>query len=341
MNKYIGMDLHKSTSSFCVMNKEGEILTETRVPTTKESITRFISSFGKKDKLSKAFEPVSQSWTYIDLFEELKLDIHPANPRKLKAIATATSKTDKLDARVLADHLRTNHLPESYIPPREARGWKELVRNRSALVRLRTQTKNRVHSTLFKNGLSSPYQSLFTKRGIDWLRSLKLESHFTLTLDTALSTIEYLDKQIKQTEGIIKQTTKENKEMQLLKTIPGVGDIFAITIMSEVGDISRFKSYRKLQAYSGLVPWVRNSGGKEWSGHLTKQGSVWLRYAMVEIAVATARTRKSSDIKDYYLKVKANKDSKTAVVATARKLLAIIWSVLHNEREFEARYPVI
>jgi transposase len=338
---YIGMDLHKSTSSFCVMDKDGTVLQEKRVPTTRESTTRFIKSFGKKQHLSLAMESVSQCWTYVDHFEELSVETHVAHPRKLKAIATATSKTDKLDAKVLADHLRTNHLPEAYLPSRKVRGWKEMVRSRSALVNLRTQTKNRVHSVLFKNGLSSPFTSLFTKRGIVWLKGLEMEDHFKFSIDKYLSVIEHLDSQIKEMEKTIQQTIEETKEMKLLKTIPGVGDIFAATFMAEIGDINRFKSYRQLQAYAGLVPWVRNSGGKEWSGHLTKQGSRWLRYAAVEVAVATARTRISSDVKDYYLKIQKNKNSKTAVVATARKLLAIVWSVLKNEREFKARYPAI
>lgn len=342
MNKiYIGMDLHKSTSSFCVMNKEGEILQEQRTPTNPESITRFIKSLGKKNKISIAFEPVSQSWKYIDIFEEMNLEIHPANPRKLKAIASSTSKTDKLDARVIADHLRTKHLPESYIPNKEVRAWKEVIRNRSSLVRLRTQAKNRIHSTLFKNGLVSPFANLWSARGKRWLRNLSLDKHFMLTIEKQLSVIEFLDKEIKDTEKTIKEIVKETKQMQLLKTIPGLGDIFAITIMSEIGDIKRFKSYKKLQSYAGLVPWVRNSGGKTWSGHITKRGSSWLRYAVIELAVSIARTKKSSDLKDYYLKVKLSKGSKTATVATARKSLAIIWSVLHNEHEFEARYPAI
>lgn len=338
---YIGMDLHKSTSSFCVMNKDGDILQEKRVPTTQESISRFIKSFGNKQNISLVMESVSQSWTYADHFEKLGIDVHIAHPRKLKAIATATSKTDKLDARVLADHLRTNHLPEAYLPTRNVRGWKEMARSRSTLVKLRTQTKNRIHSVLFKNGLSSPVHSLFTRRGITWLKRLELEDHFKFSIEKYLSVIEHLNSEIKEMEKTIKQTVEETKEMKLLKTIPGVENIFAVTVMAEIGDISRFKSYRQLQAYAGLVPWVRNSGDGEWNGHLTKQGSSWLRYAAVEIAVATARTRTSSDIKDYYLKIQKNKNSKTAVVATARKLLAIIWSVLKNEREFKARYPVI
>lgn len=338
---YIGMDLHKSTSTFCVMDKGGVVQREQEMRTSPEDVTKFIHSLGKKQKFSIALEPVSQWYVYADLLQGLGLEVHLAHPRKLKAISTATSKTDRIDAKVLADHLRTNHLPEAYFSPKQVRGWKETVRSRSALVHLRTQAKNRVHAVLFKNGLQSPPTGLFTKRGQVWLRSLTLEKQFTCSIEKYLSVIAHLDTEIKEMEIVLKQTVKETKEMELLKSIPGIGDVLSATILAEIGEVTRFKSPKQLQAYTGLVPWVRNSGGKQWSGHLTKQGSRWLRYAVIEATVALARTKASSDLKDYYLRIQSRKDQKTAVVATARKLLAIIWSVLQNERQFVARYPAI
>jgi transposase len=340
-NIYIGMDLHKSTSSFCVMDKEGLILREQRIPTTVSEVTKFINSLGKKQSISVALEPVSQWYLYADLLEELGTDVHLANPRRLKAIATSSSKTDKIDAKVIADHLRTNHLPEAYHAPKEVRGWKELVRSRSALVKLRTETKNRIHAVLFKNGLESPVASLFTSRGIIWLKSLEMESHFKLSIEKYLSVIEYLTKEIKDMEKVVREKVSETKEMKLIKSIPGIGDILSATIMAEIGDIKRFKSPKQLQAYAGIVPWVHNSGDKQHNGRITKIGSAWLRYAVIESVVGMARTRRSSDLKDYFLKVKERRNYQTATVATARKLLAIIWSVLRNDREFIARYPAI
>lgn len=338
---YIGMDLHKSTSSFCVVDKEGVVEREQTMHTSPEDVTKFIRSLGRQRKISVALEPVSQWYVYADLLQNLDVEVHLAHPRKLKAISTATSKTDKIDAKVLADHLRTNHLPEAYLSPKEVRGWKETVRSRSALVHLRTQTKNRIHAVLFKNGLQSPPTGLFTKRGMVWLESLSLEKHFKFSIEKYLSVLTHLNAEIKEMEIVIKQTVVETKEMRLLKSIPGIGDILSATIVAEIGEVKRFHSPKQLQAYAGLVPWVRNSGGKQWSGHLTKQGSRWLRYSVIEATVALGRTKASSDLKDYYLRIKGRKDQKTAVVATARKLLAIIWSVLQNEREFEARYPAI
>ncbi len=337
---YIGMDLHKSTSSFCVMDKGGSIVREERMPTSVERITRFVRSLGKKHALSLVLEPVSQWYLFADHLEGLGVDVHLAHPRKLKAIACATSKTDKLDARVLADHLRTNHLPEAYRAPKHVRAWKEVVRTRSALVAQRSRSKNRIHAVLFKHGLVAPH-GLFTKCGLAWLKSQTFEPCFTLSVEKGLSVIEHLDREIKDVERVITRTVEETDDMRLLTTIPGIGPIHAATIMAEIGDVGRFPGPKQLQAYAGLVPRVRNSGGKEWHGHLTKQGSVWLRYVAVEVAVRVGSMRAASDLRDYHHTVRANKNGKTATVATARKVLAVIWSVLKNQRAFLARYPVV
>lgn len=337
---YIGMDLHKSTSSFCVMTKEGVVLREERIPTSTDRVTRFIRSLGKRTNLSLVLEPVSQWYLFADHLEELGVDVHLAHPRKLKAIASASAKTDALDARVLADHLRTNHLPEAYRSPKAVREWKELVRLRSTMVSRRTQSKNRLHATLAKHGMSAPH-GLFTKGGRVWLQAQSFSKSFQLTVETELAHITYLDRVIKELTDTLATLVEETSDMKLLTTIPGIGTVLAATIMAEIGEIDRFPSHKQLQAYAGLVPWVRNSGGKEWHGHLTKQGSVWLRYAAVEAAVRIGSMRAESDLKDYYHTVRLNKNAKTATVATARKVLAVIWSVLKNQREFSARYPVI
>lgn len=322
------------------MGKEGVILREERVPTTPQRITRFIQSLGKQRRLSLVLEPVSQWYLYADSIEELGVEVHLAHPRKLKAIASASAKTDTLDARVLADHLRTNHLPEAYRAPKEVRAWKELVRSRSALVSQRRQNKNRVHAVLFKHGLHAPH-GLFTKQGLRWLSVQTFDSPFALSIQTNLSVIEHLDQEIAEIEKVIQNTVSETPDMQLLTSIPGIGNILSATLMAEIGDITRFKSPKQLQAYAGLVPWVRNSGGSVWHGRLTKQGSVWIRYAAVEAAVRIGSMRQPSDLKDYHRSVALRKNRKTATVATARKILAVIYSVLKHQHAFEARYPVI
>ena len=157
---FIGMDLHQKTSTFSVKKKEGEIVAALTVPTTKESIAKFLSPYHGS---VLTLEPVSQWYCYADYIESLGLSVKIANPMRVKAIASARIKTDSIDAGVLADLLRADMLPESYHAPAHVRAWKEEVRLRMSLVRLRVQVKNKIHALVWKQGLRSPY-TLFTKR---------------------------------------------------------------------------------------------------------------------------------------------------------------------------------
>ena len=147
---YIGMDLHKRTSNFCAMTKDGEILRETKIPTIKEEVEKFINSFGKQEDLKIVLEPVSQSGFYADLLENLGVEVHLAHPKRVKAIAFAKVKTDSIDAKVLADLLRSNMLPESYHSPKEFRLLKEKARSRMSLVEIRTQLKTKCTEFFFE-----------------------------------------------------------------------------------------------------------------------------------------------------------------------------------------------
>jgi transposase len=123
---FIGMDLHKNTSTFCVKDKFGKLVASEKILTDKNDVSRFICSLkGQSSNLSLVLEPVSQWYYYADLIEKLGIDVHLAHPMKVKAIASARVKTDKIDASVLCDLLRTNLLPEAYLSPIEVRGWKE------------------------------------------------------------------------------------------------------------------------------------------------------------------------------------------------------------------------
>ncbi|MBU4347108.1 transposase [Patescibacteria group bacterium] len=137
---FIGMDLHKNTSTFVVKDKEGKLVNSAKVLTDKNDVTRYINSIKRNSgnkELSLAVEPVSQWYYYADLIEELGVDFHLAHPMDVKAIAHARIKTDKIDAGVLADLLRSNLLPEAYFAPAEVRGWKEQCRFRASIATAR------------------------------------------------------------------------------------------------------------------------------------------------------------------------------------------------------------
>jgi transposase len=334
---FVGMDLHKNTSSFCVKNYSGKTLEQTKVLTDRNQISAFIKSL--RAPVSIALEPISQWYTYADLLENLGAEVHLAHPTRVKAIASARIKTDKIDAAVLADLLRANLLPEAYYAPKEVRVWKELVRFRASLMHLRKQVKNKIHAILHKHALKHNYSDLFGVAGTKWLKNLKLKEPFATALTEYLGLIANLTEQIKRAERQVELQVKDHPQAKLLTSIPGISYVSALTIIGEIGDIKRFPSSKKLQGYAGLVPSTYSSGDTTRHGRITKTGSKWLRYIMVEAAQHQQLCKRKSGFGSYYLKLKQRRGAKTAAVATARKLLAVIWRLLVDNREFEAVAP--
>lgn len=334
------MDLHKNTSTFCAKNFEGQVIASQKILTDKNEVSRFINSLKEKsDDLSLVLEPVSQWYYYADLIESLSVDIHLAHPMKVKAIASARIKTDKIDAGILADLLRADLLPEAYFSPREVRGLKEQCRFRASLIHLRTQVKNKIHAILFKHSLKHNFTDLFGKGGRNWLAGLKLKEPFQGNLEKYLKLIDELANLIARAEEGIKSTVLNHPQANLLVSIPGISYCSALTIMAEIGEIERFKSSKQLQSYAGLVPSTYNSGDKQIHGKITKQGSKWLRYIMIEAAHHQMRCKKIPGFGSYYNGMKKRKGTKTAAVATARKLLAVVWRLLKDNRPYEAMAP--
>jgi transposase len=253
---FIGMDLHQKTSTLSVKEKEGRVIEAKTISTTKEDIEAFLSPYRGS---TLTLEPVSQWYCYADYIESLGLAVKIANPMRVKAIASARIKTDSIDAGVLADLLRADMLPESYHAPADVRAWKEEVRLRMSLVRLRVQVKNKIHALLWKQGLCSPY-TLFSKKGLSWLDQQTFSKEPGIALATYRETLALLDRQIAEAEMRMIADNKHREEVRLLITIPGISYLSALTIMAEVGDIARFPSAKKLMGYAGVVPSTYASG---------------------------------------------------------------------------------
>ncbi len=334
---FVGMDLHKNISSFCVKDYDGNIIRQEKVLTDKNQIRNFMQSLGQPASI--VLEPVSQWYTYADMLESLGNNVHLAHPMKVKAIASARIKTDKIDASVLSDLLRANLLPEAYFSTKEVREWKELVRFRASLLNLRTQVKNKVHAILHKHALRHNFSNLFGKSGRIWLSDLTLEEPFKTNLTQYLSLIDFLTQQINEAEILVQKKVTEHPQAKFLTSIPGISYVSALTIIAEVGDINRFPSAKQLMGYAGLVPSTYSSGDITRHGRITKTGSKWLRYIMIEIAHHQVLCKKVSGFGSYYLSIKKRKGSGTAAVATARKLLAVVWRLLKDNREFQAIPP--
>jgi transposase len=328
---YIGVDYHKKYSYMVVKDQEGNLKDKGTVNNLQEEVEEFLYPY----RCGKAVIEATRNWGVMyNWLEELLEDVALAHPLKVKAIASARIKTDKISADVLCDLLRTNLLPQSYVPKKETREAKNILRQRMFLVRLQTMVKNRIYDMLDRHpeitSQAPNVSDLFGPTGMKWLNQVELPGSDNSLLSSELELLRVVRQIISKTNGLIKDLAKDDKRITLLRSIPGLGPFFAVLVAMEIDDITRFCDEKKLCSYAGLVPSTYASGGKVFHGRITKTGNKWLRWAIVE-AVAPA-VNCDSDIKAYYYRLKTRKGANAAKVATGRRLLTIIYRVLTQER---------
>jgi len=193
--------------------------------------------------------------------DEGGIEVHLAHPVYVKPFAKKHVKTDKVDARVLAQLLRMDYLPESYVPGKEIRDQRVMIRHHASLVRLRTSIKNRVHALLAIEGIqTSKFSDLFGKRGMEFLKGVKLRQERREALDNYLEVLKAVEERIEEMEAILKERAKITDEAKWLMSIPGIGYHNALLILSELGEIEQFSNPRSMVSYSGLALKVEQSG---------------------------------------------------------------------------------
>lgn len=231
---HAGIDMHKESLVISVLDDGGKVVLEpSKIPTDETEIRSFFEGMGPE---VRAVLEAGPNWYWLcDLLDEIGIDNRLCHPLKTRAIASARIKTDKLDARVLADLLRTDFIAESYKPPLETRYLRELMRGRSYLVNLRTSAKNRAHNILSKRNIKHEFSDLFCKKGMEFLHELELPDVYRHSLDSCLNVIELLSEEIKACEARANCALEESRQAQLLSTIPGVGLITSLMIVAEIG----------------------------------------------------------------------------------------------------------
>lgn len=333
---YIGVDYHKKYSYVVVKDREGNVEQRGTVNNTKEEFRQLLKTYQE----GKAVLEATRNWGLIyDWLEEILDDVALAHPLKVRAIAEARIKTDKISADILCDLLRSNLLPEAYVPNKETRESKNTLRQRMFFVRVQTMVKNRIYTILDRHpeilSLAPAVSDIFGASGMKWLSQAVLPGQDNQLLSSELELLEILKRKISESNGIVKELAKGDKKVKLLRSIPGLGPFFSVLVAKEVDDISRFRDEKKLCAYAGLVPSTYASGGKVFHGRITKTGNKWLRWAFIE-AVQPAISC-DADLFAYYQRLKMKKGANAAKVATARRLLTIVYRVLKQERLYERR----
>ncbi len=332
---YLGLDYHKNYSFATMITEEGEVRNKEKLLNRREAFREYLQ--GNTDVIAV----VEASWGWpvaVELLEGLVRKVILAHPYKVRVIAESRIKTDSIDSEVLAYLLRADLIPEAYKRSREELKRQKALRSRSFLVKMRTQVKNRIHALMGTQReevreAAGGYSDLFGKRGMEWLKGLRLEEPDGSILGELIEVYEKLCVEITKRDRVVKRMVAEDPDCGLLKSIPGIGDFFATLIKSEIGDIGRFPSASKLCSYAGLVPSTHASGGKVWHGRLTKQGSRWLRWAAVEAVKPAICTH--GEMRSYYERIRYRKGPKAAKVATARRLLSIVYRVLRDKDTFK------
>lgn len=332
---YLGIDLHLKRSYITLMDQTGNILKEKRINNKK--IEEYLGSQIPKDTC--AVMEATRNWAFLyDFLVEKVCRVELAHPKRLKAIASATVKTDRIDAKTLAHLARLNYLPTAYAAPKEIRDLRLYVRHRNSLVEQRTQAKNRIKAVLARYNTVAPMSNLYGVKGREFLRETleKIRPMARRVIEDLLFLIDVLNQRIQALEEDLELDRNQRKIVALLKTMPGIGDINAITLLAEIGDISRFSSSKALCHWAGLTPRVRKSDQVVHHGRITKEGSPFVRAAMTSAAqIATKISPKWNSV---YENLKPRCGNIGAKVAVARRLLGVIYYMWKRQQPYQENY---
>jgi transposase len=333
---YTGIDLHKKTSFITTIDESGKVIFRRNFQNIEEHILDY---FVTLDGPTKIVIESMCSWYWLhDLLKAHDFDVVISNPVKTKAIASAKIKNDKVDSHMLAQLLRADLIATVHVCSLKTRKLKELLRHRQRLVRDCTRMKNRIHMLLMKNNISIAVRDLFGVKGMKCLKEIELPSYHRQQFKTYLRLYDQLTKQIQPLTKQIQDLANKDPMAKLLMTIPGIGPLTAMLIIAEIEDISRFPSHRNLSSYAGLVPSLDASADKNRTGRITKQGSPYLRTALVEAAQVIPRMKKSR-LNVFYRKRIVRAGYQKAIVATAHKILQYVYYVLKNQTPYLEQYP--
>jgi transposase len=329
---HVGVDLHQRFCYMTAMNASGKAVQTGAVENQRLALQRYFRQF-RGQAVQVAVEACGFWPAFREVVEPEVKRLVLVHPQRVKAIASAKLKNDRVDSATLAHLLRCDLLPESWKADRETQARRQQVRLRAMLVRQRTRLKNQVHAVLHQQGLRSPVSDLFGRRGRQWLREVKLPAQARETVAVCLRVIDGYTQEIEKQNLQLREKAKQDKRVGWLMTIPGIGTYSAMLLLAEIGDIQRFRDKHALCSYAGLVPRVRESAGKSKRSGISRQGSPWLRWILVE--AAQVATRCSPAAKAYYARLRRKKPAAVARVALARKLLVAVWALLHDGLVFE------
>lgn len=326
MQTHIGVDLHQRFCYLTAMDASGRVLRQEQVVNEVEALRGWLRQMpGPRQVVVEA----SGFWpAFVRAVEPEAERIVMVHPLRVKAIASARLKNDRVDSETLAHLSRADLLPEAWMADEATQQLRLLTRLRMAMGRLRAQAKNQVQAVLHQEGFPKPVSDVFGKRGRAWLRAIELSAGGRRGVEAWLRQIDCLDGEIEAQKKELERMAADDARARWLQTVPGIGAYSAMVILAEIGDVHRFASKRALASYAGLTPVVRESAGRRKRGTIGHHGSGTLRWIMLQVAQVAARY--SPAARAWVVKLKQRKAPQVALIALARKLLTAVWALLRH-----------
>jgi transposase len=342
----VGVDLHKTQFTVCAINEDGEYLLERKYPTTEEGYEEFSQEMhGREEEgysIELAVETTGNARYFKNRMEKEYFAVKVVNTNRFKVITLSTKKTDANDAATLAYYLMKEMLPEANLCSQTSEEIRRMLKTRTILVQSTVKIKNQIHGMMLGYGIETKAAQFQSKKKRQELMNDLADHEYSAftasSLKVMLQIIDDLSEEIKRVEAQLAEMVKENEDVELLMSIPGVGINTATTIAAYTENLERFDgNYKRFASYIGIVPSVHNSNETKHLGRITKHGPQELRTAFVQAALGMVRLTKVTSewrlIKDYHRK-KDDKGSGRAIIALARKISRIVFVMLSKRETF-------
>jgi transposase len=325
------LDVHREFAQVAVW-EDGQVRSAGQVAITGEALQVFVDSLGPEDEV--AIEATCNTHAIVRAIEPLVARVIVSNPMKTRAIAEAKVKTDKVDAAVLAELLAADYLPSVWVADEQTQALRRQVARRTQIVRQRTRLKNQVQAILHRNLVARcPFSDLFGVKGRCWLSDQHLPSDEHHAVEALLRQLDFHSQELRIIDAALGRIALERPEVRRLMTIPGVDATIALSLVAAVGDFRRFRTPEQLVSYLGLNPRVKQSGGKTAAhGRITKNGRAHARGMLVEAAFTASKI--PGPLRAFYQRVRARRGIQIAIVATARKLVCLCWTMIERDEDY-------
>jgi len=322
---YAGVDIHKESYAGCIMDKPGKIQREHTFPATKEGLQSFICGI-PPSQITIAIEACGIWRGAYKQLKELGYNVKLANPLKTHQIA-CRKKTDKVDARILADLLRTNYLPEVYIPDDYTLELRDLARHKVNITRLRVKIQCKIKGYMLREGIT------FSQRIWNEKSLAELEKLGKLGLNDLIDSYRFLHEKENEALSRVRRVSQHSKLTRLLMTHTGIGDLGSLMLVAEIGDIKRFNSFKELISYAGFCPGIYQSAETSFS---VRNNAVnkWLKWIVTECSSRAAMLDPA--YMKLFAKARKRKGFKVARREIARKMLRTVYYMLKNEEPYHA-----